>query len=374
MARAAHASLGGRVTWSLVSGPRGRSELPQGVEWIAGAHPLPDAHSVRAGARALEIASRAREAGQPLLVLLSGGGSSMLCAPVPGVSLDDKREVFGALMRAGADITQLNCVRRHLSLIKGGRLAAAAGATVTVAISDVHEPPDDPATIASGPTVVDDSRCADALRVLDRFGVRAPRAVRAHLEAGASAEVTTGGSPRPAGPATYRVIANRWTAMRGAQAAAERLGYSVRLVERATRGDAREAGRMFAREALTGAGERGPVCVIASGETTVTVAGAGQGGRNQEFALGAAAVLAESNRPAVLASAGTDGVDGPTDAAGGIATSSTWARSRAAGLDLGDVLARNDAYAALARLGDLVIWGPTLTNVGDVHLLLTMHQ
>jgi glycerate 2-kinase len=302
MAAAAHAALGERIQASLVSGPRGAVNLPDAAEWMASAHPLPDDSSVRAGARALAIARDAKSAGDPLLVLLSGGGSSMLCAPAAGISLADKRAVVEALMRRGADIGQVNCVRTHLSAIKGGRLAAAAGRSVTLAISDVHDPEDDPATIASGPTFGNGTRPADALAVLDSLQIPAPASVRSHL-----------------------------------------LSQSV-------------------------AGE--PTCVIASGETTVKVVGDGRGGRNQEFALGAAPLLARS-AAVLLASAGTDGIDGPTDAAGAIVTTTTIARAAAAGVDIARALARNDAYKALAWLGDLIITGPTGTNVGDLHILLT---
>lgn len=368
MAAAAHAALGERVRASVVGGPRGGATLPDAAEWIPSAHPTPDDSSVRAGARALAIAQDARSAGERLLVLLSGGGSSMLCAPAPGVSLADKRGVIESLMRRGADIRQLNCVRKHLSAIKGGRLAAAAGHSVTLAISDVHDPEDDPATIASGPTVADGTHPADALAVLAALRVPAPASVRSHLlSPGAAGHSTIALLP---GSHHFRVVGNRRLAMQGAARLAAQLGYRVHVEAAPSRGEAREAGRQFAARALahTVAGE--PTCVIASGETTVRVVGDGRGGRNQEFALGAAPVLAR-NAAVLLASAGTDGIDGPTDAAGAIVTTTTIARAAAAGVDIARALARNDAYKALARLGDLIITGPTGTNVGDLHILLT---
>jgi len=373
MTHAACTALGERVVDGVAVGLRGDGTLSQRITWIDGAHPLPDQRSERAALRALELASLRQGAGT-LLVLLSGGGSSMLAAPAPGLSIEDKRRATDAMLRAGADIVRLNCVRKHLSCIKGGRLGVAAGTSLTLALSDVHSPEDDPATIASGPTVADTSSYAEAIAILDQLHCDVPRAVRARLEAGRAGHVDETPKPGDARLAGSRwmLIGNRRTALAGAEREASRRGYSVRVLDAPTSGEAREAGRLFAGTAL-GSIDRGEAtCVIASGETTVTVRGDGRGGRNQEFALGAAASLALGGRPVLAASAGTDGVDGPTDAAGGFVSSTTEARARALGIDLGAHLARNDAYAALARLGDLILWGPTLTNVGDVHVLLTM--
>ena len=367
MGAAAHAVLGGKIRTLLVSGPPGAGNLPDGAQWMASAHPLPDDSSVRAGTRALEIAREARTAGEPLLVLLSGGGSSMLCAPPPGVPLADKRAVIATLMRCGADIQQLNGVRRHLSAIKDGRLGIAAGRSVTLAISDVHDPEDDPATIASGPTVADGTRGSDALAILDALRVAAPASVRAHLQATRSSSHS---APALTGSTHFRVIGNRRLAMQGAARLATQLGYRVHIEDVPSRGEAREAGRRFAERAVMHSVAAEATCVIASGETTVRVVGDGRGGRNQEFALGAAPVLAR-NAAGLLASAGTDGIDGPTDAAGAIVTSTTIERAARAGVDIRESLARNDAYRALSRLGDLIITGPTGTNVGDLHLFLT---
>lgn len=374
MMRAATRALGASIASAVASGPRGPGELDPRVEWIEGAHPLPDDASVRAGTRALDIAAEAKLAGDTLLVLLSGGGSAMLAAPVPSVPLDAKRSLIQALLLAGADIAQLNGVRRHVSAIKGGRLAAAAGRSITIAVSDVHLPEDDPGTIASGPTAPDPSTARDALDVIERLRVTPPAAVRAHLEAvrdGRAPGTVRPGDPRLAG-ASFRVIANRRTAARGAEVEARRRGYAIHVVDAPTRGEAREAGRRFAEFAFATRPVAGSACVIASGETTVTVRGPGKGGRNQEFVLGAAPVLARGDRMALVASIGTDGIDGPTDAAGALALSTTLSRCEALGIDLAAVLDRNDAYPALRRLDDLITWGPTFTNVGDVHVLLTM--
>jgi hydroxypyruvate reductase len=201
-----------------------------------------------------------------------------------------------------------------------------------------------------------------------------PSAVRAVLEAGAAGRIEE--TPKPGDPrlanSRWRVIGNRRTAMAGAEREAARRGYAVRVLDRPIRGEARDAGRSFVEDAVAASAGHARACVIASGETTVTVTGGGRGGRNQEFVLAAARPLAVAGLFGAVASAGTDGIDGPTDAAGGIATSSSVSRAATLGIDLDAHLARNDGYAALSRLGDLIIWGPTLTNVGDVQVVLTM--
>jgi glycerate-2-kinase len=359
-----------RVRAGLIAGPRTSGELlPANFTLIAGAHPVPDAASVDAAARALALVSRGDAR---LVMLLSGGASSMLALPAPGVSLSDKIATASALMRAGAGIADLNAVRKHLSSIKGGRLGAAAGSAVTLAISDVHGPvEDDPAVIGSGPTAPDPSTYAQALGIVtQRFpDAGVPRAVVDHLARGARGEIEE--TPKPGDPrfarSEYHVIANRHTAMSGAARAAREMGLPVRVIDAATAGEAREAGRRFAAHAVAlGGGTR---CVIASGETTVRVRGRGRGGRNQEFALGAAEIISRCPG-AVLASAGTDGIDGPTDAAGAIVDSTTVARARAAGLSIDAALDQNDTYPFFAQLGDLIRWGPTATNVGDLHILV----
>lgn len=310
-----------------------------------------------------------------LVVLLSGGASALLAAPVEGVTLEDKIATAQALMRAGLAIGELNCVRKHLSRIKGGRLAVAAGGnTLTLAISDVHGPiPDDPSVIGSGPTVADPTTFAQALEIVRNVSV--PTAVRRHLERGARGDVAETLKPDDGlAPGTYEVIGNRQTALEGAAVAARILGYTVHVVPNPIEGEAREASQKFlrdARQTLAGVSETSAgVCILAAGETTVTVTGSGLGGRNQEFALAAVPELAAFGRTAVLASVGTDGVDGPTDAAGAIVDSTTRERARRIGLDWESTLAANDAYHFLRPLGDLVMWGPTGTNVGDVQMLL----
>jgi glycerate 2-kinase len=356
----------------LVAGPRQRGEeLPPHLQWFDASHPSPNAASEAAGRRALMCAAES-SAGGVLVVLLSGGASSMLAVPAAGISLADKVQTARTLMNAGVAIADLNCVRKHLSDVKGGRLAALAARTVTLAISDVHGPvPDDPSVIGSGPTVADPTTFADACRVIERAGVAGsiPPAVIAHLRAGVS-ETPKPGDARLANT-TYEVIGNRRMAMDGAARAARDRGYGTEIIDGATEGEAREAGKRFASMALRAADAR-PLCVIASGETTVHVRGRGRGGRNPEFALGALAAIdsAQGGRAVAMASAGTDGIDGPTDAAGAIVDVTTSARAQGAGVDAAEALSSNGAYDFFEPLGDLVKWGGTGTNVGDLHVLL----
>ncbi|MEP6918658.1 MAG: DUF4147 domain-containing protein, partial [Acidobacteriota bacterium] len=279
------------ISEGVVAGPRvGSGQISSRLAWLDAAHPSPDGSSESAGRRALEIASAIPRQGS-LVVLLSGGASSMLAAPAAGLSLADKVVTARELMNAGVAIAGLNCVRKHLSAVKGGRLAALAPRTVTLAISDVHGPiADDPAVIGSGPTVADPTTYADALAVVRGSGVRGiPERVIAHLERGPD-ETPKPGDPRLA-ESVYQVIANRRLAMEGAAQAARGLGYTVHVVDEATGGEAREAGLTFVANAVrlarVSSGHREgslpePVCVVASGETTVHVRGRGRGGRTQE--------------------------------------------------------------------------------------------
>jgi glycerate 2-kinase len=363
----------GTIANGLIAGPRvGTSPLDPSFEWFDAGHPFPNAHSLEAAARALALAERSGSGGW-LVVLLSGGASALLAAPAPGLTLEDKMQTARVLMRAGLSIEPLNRVRKHLSNVKGGRLAVAASRTLTLALSDVHGPiADDPSVIGSGPTVADPSTYAEAHEIVAAVdGV--PDQVRRHLERGMrgdAPETIKPGDPRLAN-ATYEIIGNRRTALEGAHAAAVALGYTVVEVEWTVEGEARVASHAFvARARQLAAGSGGAICVLGAGETTVTVKGDGSGGRNQEFALAAAPALATFRTPAVLGSAGTDGIDGPTDAAGALVDSSTVARADQLGLDWESTLARNDAYHFFQPLGDLLVWGPTGTNVGDVHVLL----
>ena len=347
-----------------------------GVRVFAAGHPSPNADSAAAAEAALELAHQSRDTGG-LLVLLSGGASAMLVAPAHGISLEEKVATATRLMHAGAAIHELNCVRKHLSRIKGGQLAAAAGRTITLALSDVHAPiADDPSVIGSGPTVADDTTFADALKIVGRYGITLPDAVRAHLDRGGigQADETIKSGDLRLGASTYTLVGNRLMAVEGAARAAESAGYRVVVFPDPTTGEARDAARRFLEAAAEVArGATRPMCVIGSGETTVTVRGTGLGGRNQEFGLAGASALSlvdPTDREVVLASAGTDGIDGPTDAAGVVVDRETVSRGTAAGLDWRTALDNNDAYHFAAATGDLIIWGPTGTNVGDLHVLL----
>lgn len=373
MAAAAAGILEQRLASGVVVAPSD-SVVPPAFELIRAEHPQPGPGSLVAGARALAL-SRTTGRDEQLLVLLSGGASSLLASPPPGVSLEDKRQATGVLLRSGADIHALNTVRKHLSLVKGGRLAAASSAPcLTLVISDVVG--DDLSVIASGPTVPDASTYADAWRVVERNGGSAafPASVIAHLQLG-----LTGGaaeSPKPGDErlarSHARLIGGRAEAMRGAAVEAQSRGYQVLVLEQAVVGEARVAAPAHLDEVMARARHLPrPCCVISSGETTVTVTGQGLGGRNQEFALAVVDRLSGAEPAALLASVGTDGVDGPTDAAGAIVDPTSRDRARAAGLRApADYLGGNDSYRFFAATGDLMQTGPTGTNVGDLQVFL----
>jgi hydroxypyruvate reductase len=372
MATAAARRLGPRVRAGLVVASTPAS-VPDGFELIVGGHPIPTVESERAGRRALELAG-SLQADEGLLVLVSGGASALMAVPADGITLEDKRATTDRLLRAGADIHALNTVRKHLSSIKGGWLAARAGGSCdALVISDVVG--DDPSFIASGPTVADASRFEDALDVLRRFGGEGayPPAVVARLRNGGTAAVPE--TPKPGDPRLAQtrttVIGSRRDAMAGAAAEAAALGYHVSRLDDAVVGEARTTAVAHLRATLARAAGLGrPTCIVSSGETTVHVTGRGRGGRNQEFALAAADLLAQDGGAAVVASVGTDGIDGPTDAAGAIADSTTIGRAGAAGLIPGRYLSDNNAYAFFEALGDLIHTGPTGTNVGDLQVIL----
>jgi hydroxypyruvate reductase len=348
--------------------------LPASTIWYDAGHPLPDAGSVAGAERALEVARGSGER-DLLLVLISGGGSALMAVPARGIPLDAKQRTARLLMEQGADIYELNTVRKHLSAIKGGQLALAArGSVLTLAVSDVIG--DDLSVIASGPTVADDSTFAGALDVLARRGGEAiyPQPVVDRLRSGAAGqfpETPSSGDARLA-RAVANVIGPQRGAIDGARRAAEALGYHVYVVPEPVAGEARDAGRHHVtRTARAVASMPRPACVIASGETTVTVRGTGKGGRNQEFALAMAQSLAALGSNVVGASIGTDGIDGPTDAAGAIVDPTTFARAAAAGLAAPeDYLNDNNTYAFFDRIGDLIRTGPTNTNVGDLQVIL----
>ena len=376
MAVAAKRLFGDRIRRGLIVGV-----LPAGVSgtdglpfpMVVAGHPTPTIDSERGGREALALAA-SLDRDETLLVLLSGGASALMAVPADGVTLEDKQATTRQLLRAGADIHALNTVRKHLSAIKGGWLAATSSAACwTFAISDVVG--DDLSVIGSGPTVADASTFRDTLDILRSFGGEDayPPAVIARVQHGAAGhvlETPKAGDLRLANARTS-VIGGRRDAMDGAVREAESLGYHVICVDDAVVGEARTAGPSHLRACLaTASGVGRPACIISSGETTVRVQGDGRGGRNQEFALACAAPLASLGMAAAVASVGTDGIDGPTDAAGAISDNTTLERALASRLQPDAFLDRNDAYRFFAPLGDLVITGPTGTNVGDLQFIL----
>jgi hydroxypyruvate reductase len=368
------AGCGVPVRRMLGVGPPNPPVLPERAEWQDADHPLPSERSVAGARRALEIASTLGPT-DLLVLLLSGGGSALMALPAEGITLAEKQQTARTLMQESADIYELNTVRKHLSAIKGGQLAAAAGATVlTLAISDVVG--DAMSVIASGPTVADDSTFAQALAFLGRRGGHGayPDAVVQRLRdgvAGVVPETPKTGDARLT-RASARVIGPQRGAIDGAARAAESLGYHVHVVADAVTGEARDSALVHVtRVASAIAATPRPVCVISSGETTVTVRGSGKGGRNQEFAFAMASSLAALGARVAAASIGTDGIDGPTDAAGAVVDRSTFARAAAAGIALPDrYLDNNDTYAFFDTIGDLIRTGPTSTNVGDLQVIL----
>lgn len=376
------------------------------IEVLEAAHPVPDSAGLEAADRVLALA-RAAGPDDMVICLISGGGSALLASPLAGISLEDKRSVSRALLRCGAPIDEINCVRKHLSQVKGGRLAAAAhpAKVVTYLISDVAG--DDPSVIASGPTVPDPSTCTDALRVLAKYGIETPPPVAALLCAGAAEAgrpAAGAETPKPGDPAFARdkvvVLATARQALAAAACAALGCGVQPIVLGDAIEGEAREVAAAHAGLALAlargdqaeaearlleglvafggSAGRLNPLaqalpkppCVLISGgETTVTVRGAGRGGRNAEYAL--ALALALQGHPAISAiCCDTDGIDGTEDNAGAIVVPGTLTRASALGLDAEAMLAANDAYGVFAALNDLVVTGPTLTNVNDFRAVL----
>ena len=333
------------------------------IEVVEAAHPVPDAGGREAAARILSLAE-GLSADDLALCLISGGGSALLTLPAPRIALADKQEMTGALLRSGAAIDEINCVRKHLSAIKGGRLGAAChpARVVSLLISDV--PGDDPAVIGSGPTVPDPTTFADALTVLRKYGIAEPAALIRHLEDGAE-ETPKAGAPRLADAET-RIVATPAMALAAAAEAAREAGYEPVILGDALEGEA----HVLAREHAGLARDAAPGTVLLSGgEATVTVTGAGRGGPNAEYAL--ALALALDGAPGVFATAcDTDGIDGTEDNAGALVTPATLGRAREAGEDAAARLAANDAYGFFARLGDLVMTGPTLTNVNDFRAIL----
>lgn len=363
--------LGDRIKSGIVVTKDGHAPKPrpEGVTlWEAG-HPLPDARSLAAAAETLRFA-RSTAADDLVICLLSGGASALLAAPPANVSLGDLQEVTKGLLRSGAPIGEVNTVRKHLSRISGGRLARAIapGCCLTLAISDVVGAAPD--VIASGPTVPDPSTYEDALALLNRREIDIPASVLRHLQQGAAGEIPESPKKGELDSSMPFIIADNHDALSGASARAEELGYRTESVSENLEGEAREIAVDVANRALEARRSDGaPIALLWGGETTVTVRGTGKGGRNQELAL-AAAIALDGDDGIVVGAIATDGTDGPTDAAGGIIDGSTAGRGRSLGKEPSDHLSRNDSYTFLKYTGDLLITGPTGTNVNDVIIAL----
>ena len=358
-------------TWSgplegFVVAPQGYESSLRRIETCYGGHPIPDAGSLAAAERALALAGTLTS-DDLLIALISGGGSALMTKPAPGLGLAEKLAVTSALLKSGANIAELNCVRKHLSGVKGGRLAAAAnGARIhTLVLSDV--PGDDPAIVASGPTVPDPTRKADALQIVQRYRIALPESVRQWLAALEEAR------PTAAFRNDVRVIVSPEASFQAAIEAAKARGLDVLYLGDRIEGESREVAKVHAALALhikqRNAPVRKPCVVLSGGETGVTVRGEGRGGRNVEFALALAVAL--SGEKGIYALAGdTDGVDGLEKVAGAIVTPDTIDRARGLGLDAMTFLERNDAHCFFEQLGDQVITGPTQTNVNDFRAIL----
>jgi glycerate 2-kinase len=344
------------------------------IEIVEASHPVPDESGHRAARRMLEMV-KGLGPDDLVLALISGGGSALLSLPAPGLSFQDKQAVNASLLRSGAPIGEMNTVRKHLSAVKGGRLAAAAfpARVLTLVISDV--PGDDPADIASGPTVADKTTFAEARAVLAKYGISEPRSVIDHLERGDD-ETPKPGAPRLANTATI-LIATPQLSLEAAAEVARKAGVLPLILGDALEGEAREVGRVMAgiarQVALRGQPAPPPMVLLSGGETTVTVKGKGRGGRNVEFLLSFAVTL--EGLPGVFAlAADTDGVDGAEEIAGAVVAPDTLQRASEFGINAKERLADNDAHSFFETLGDQLITGPTLTNVNDFRAILVLER
>ena len=371
MARAVEEHWSGALSGLIVT--RYGAGVPcRHIEIVEAAHPVPDAKGRAAAKRILDLAASARP-DDLVLALISGGGSALLALPADGVTLEDKQAVNRALLSSGATIAEMNCVRKHLSAIKGGRLAAAAAPARVVALLISDVPGDDPATIASGPTVPDPTTFADARAVLAKYGIEAPASVRRRFAAGRD-ETPKPGDPRLANTET-RIVARPIESLEAAARVARHAGIEPVILGDALEGEAREVATVMAGTALAlrrhGRLARAPAVLLSGGETTVTVRGRGRGGRNAEFLLALAVAL--RGEDGIYAIAGdTDGIDGSEDNAGALVEPGTLARAAGKNIDALARLADNDTYTVFAALGDLVVTGPTLTNVNDFRAILVL--
>jgi len=369
MAKAVEDHWSGNLTGLVVT--RYGHRVPcKHIEVVEASHPVPDVAGREAAERILKMA-QGLTAQDLVLCLISGGGSALLSLPAPGLTLQDKQAMNRALLKSGANIAEMNCVRKHLSAIKGGRLAAACypAKVVTLTISDV--PGDDPAVIASGPTVPDRTTFADARAILEKYGIKEPFAAIEHLRA-ARDETPKPGDPRLAKIETHLIAAPQESLVAAAEVA-QAAGVTPVVLGDSLEGESRDVALVHAgiagQVARHGQPGRAPCVLLSGGETTVTVRGKGRGGRNAEFLL--ALTVALNGHPNIYALAGdTDGVDGTEDNAGALVSPDTLTRATKRGLDAKSYLADNDGYSFFSALGDLVVTGPTLTNVNDFRAIL----
>ena len=377
MAQGLYRSLGDRIEGGVLIAPVGtQAYIAPQFEIFRGGCPLPD-HGGVAGAQA--IRQMAREAGEDdlLICLVSGGGSALLTLPPDDLPIEDVQVVTDLLYRAGAGISEINCVRRHMDMLKGGRLAREAAPARVLSLTLSNIVGDSPDVVASGPVSPDPTRFADAVAVLKRYGLwkQVPLAARGWLDRGVCGEIED--TPDKNDPmflrTTHVVVGSAETAARAACAEAERLGYDAQVLTTTLGGEASEAGSFLAETArVVRAAQtpgRRPTCIVTAGTTSVQRQGDGNGGRNQELALGAAIEIDRMDG-VLVASMSTDGIDGSTDAAGATATGSTLRRATDSGVDCAVAKASNDAYSVFGALDDLIISGPTGTNVADIQVVL----
>jgi glycerate 2-kinase len=378
MARAMEEILDKRLFYGLVNTKYGHSVPLKRVQVIEAGHPVPDEEGFRGARQIVQILERTDEK-DLIFFLISGGGSALLPYPAEGITLEDKQTVTRILLEVGASIHEINALRKHLSLVKGGRLARLAfpSTLVSLILSDVIG--DDLDSIASGPTVPDHSTFDDCLNILEKYRIfdRIPPAVAEIFRKGARGEIEE--TPKPGNPVFERtqnlIIGSNIMAVEAAAKKAEKLGYNTLILSTFIAGETRDVAGVhaaIAREILSSGNPlKRPACVLSGGETTVTICGKGKGGRNQEFSL-AAALDINGLENIVVLSAGTDGTDGPTDAAGAIAEGATVSRARKLGMDPGHYLRENDSYNFFKALGDLIVTGPTNTNVMDLRIVLVI--
>lgn len=361
--------LGERIKTGICCVPVKYTELER-IEVVETSHPVPDERSVEGAKRAVSILHNTGEK-DLVICLFSGGGSSLFVLPTGDITLEDKEKTVSLLLKSGADIREINTVRKHISGVKGGKLAGEAypSTVITLLISDVVG--DDMSVIASGPTVPDETTYADCMSIIDKYGLSPPRRVLEHIKAGIRGDIDE--TPRSLPNVVNFVMGNNLLALESARKRAEELGYNAIVLSSTLEGEARDVARLLcvvSTEVVHSGNPVGvPACIIAGGETTVRVEGSGKGGRNQELAL-AFAICVDGIDGIELLSAATDGIDGPTDACGAIVNGGTAERARALGLSPREYLRDNDSYNFHRKVHTILYTGPTHTNVGDVEIIL----